>query len=114
MVYLIYVLYFATAVLLGAAVWRAVADDRSTAMKLVIAAIITAGAAAILSWNKIGGEINEKGYERVRTASSQSSEADAMAQWALGDGVITVSEYAAIAEAYQQQTGRDINEEDTE
>lgn len=111
MVYVIYTLYLASVVLIGLAVWRVVVQDREGAMRFVMAAVGAIIIAAFASWKQIGGEINETGYARVRAAAEQSSEADAMAQWALGDNVITLSEYATIADAYRSQTGRDINEE---
>jgi len=110
MLYVIYLLYLVSAVLLGIAIWRAVAADISASFPWIIAAGVCAILGAAISWHKMGGEINKEGYARVRRAAAKSSDADAMAQWALSDNVITVSEYATIAEAYRNQTGGDINE----
>ena len=110
MIYVIYALYMAVVVLLGVAVWRVLSDDRSRALKWIIVALVTGLLAAVLSWSKIGGEINATGYARVKAAAAKSNDADAMAQWALGDNSITVSEYSIIAQAYQNETGSDINE----
>lgn len=111
MTYLIYILYIAGAVLLALGVWRVVVGERRQAYALVIAAMVATIVGTTLSWRHLDGEINALGYARVKAAAAQSTDADAMAQWALGDNRITLSEYAVIAEAHRNQTGKDINGE---
>lgn len=113
MTYIVYILYLVAAALLCAAIWRLAVGERTQAFGLVVAGVACAILGATLSWRAIGGEVNARGYARVKAAASRSSEADAMAQWALEDNRITLSEYAVIADAYRRQTGRDINEEKT-
>lgn len=85
--------------------------DRGTSVVLLALATTLAIAAGILALGKLNGEISAKGYARVRIASALDPGTDAMAQWALGDGFISLSEYAAIADAYEHDTGRNINKE---
>ena len=84
--------------------------DRTLALGLVAAALVSGVTAAVATAMALSGGIGPKGYHAVREAAARDPEVDAVAQWVLADNVITPSEYGQVADAYRDRTGRELND----
>jgi hypothetical protein len=94
--------------IIGAGV--AATRDRTLALGVIVAALVTGITAAVTTAIALGGGIGPKGYRAVREAAAQDPEVDAVAQWVLADNMITPAEYGQVADTYRDKTGRELND----